>query len=111
MILILVLAFLTVTPAHAAINYGGQSYSATIATSTSEQVSGLIKDFSINDINSSESISAGIGLFAGIKNFFVGIDSWLKVNAGINFFGILTTIGHWFIIVLEWILAALKAIL
>lgn len=107
------LAILAPLGAQAAIKYGNQSYSAPFAASTTQQVGDLVSGTGVdlNNLTSSSSISAGLGFLGSIKNFFITIDSWLKTHAGINLFAILTTIGHWFMITLEWIIMGLKAIL
>lgn len=107
------ISYFVATSAMGAIKYGNRSYVATFAASTTQQVSDLVSGTGVdlNNLTSSSSISAGLGFFASIKNFFININDWLKERAGINLFAILTTIGHWFMITLEWIIMALKAIL
>ena len=107
------ISYFVATSAMGAIRYGNQSYVAPFAASTTQQVAGLVSSTGadLNNLTSSSSISAGLGFLGSIKNFFINIDSWLKIHAGINLFAILTTIGHWFMITLEWIIMALKAIL
>lgn len=97
--------------ARAAIQYGSDTYQAPFAASTTEQVGGLVKGVDLNNLNSSSSISAGLGFFGKVKQFFINLDQWMKDKAGIDFFGILTTIGHWFVITLEWIIKGLKMVL
>ena len=102
--------FLVVPVAQAAIQYGDKSYTAPFAASTTNAVGGLVSGVDISNLNAGD-ISAGLGFFGSIKQFFINVDSWLKVNAGIDFFGIMGAIGHWIVITLEWILKALKMVL
>ena len=104
-------ALFAITPAMGAIEYGDKTYTAPFAASTTESVGGLVKDFSIKDINSAESITAGFGILSGISDFFTNINNWLKDTAGIDLFAILSAIGHWFVIILEWIIKGLKLLL
>lgn len=101
------------TPTMAAIQYGDQTYTAPFAASTTQQVGNLVNGVNIPN-PSTDPISAiqqSAGIISGIKYFFTSVDAWLKEHAGIDFFSILMTIGHWFVLTLEWILKALKAIL
>ena len=109
-----ILGAVSVVPARASIQFGENNYTAPFAASTTEQVGGLVQDLNIPDIsnmNTVNSIRTGTGVIMGIGNFFSDLNEWLMVKAGINLFGILTTIGHWFIFTLEWILKGLKAVL
>ena len=105
------ISYFVANSAVAAIQYGNDTYQAPFAASTTEQVGDLVKGVDLNDLDSGTSISAGLGFFGKVKEFFIGVDQWMKDKAGIDFFGILTTIGHWFVITLEWIIKGLKMVL
>jgi len=111
-----ILALMAPPAALGAINYGGNSYSAPFAASTTERVSDLVSGFddtgTINYVNpTTTTIGTMVRFFGTIQQFFIDVNDWLRVHAGIDFFGILITIGHWFMIFLEWIVSALKTVL
>ncbi len=98
-------------PASAAIQFNNQIQVAPFAASSTQQLGGLIKDFSLTDANSVTSVGAGMQIVASIGSFFVGVNDWLKDKAGIDLFAIFKTIGHWFVIIVQWLIDIIKKVL
>lgn len=95
-----------------AIQYGSTTQQASFAASTTQQVSNLIGDVvsgtSTDDGGATVEIT---GILGAIGQFFININSWLNEHAGIDFFGILKGIGHFFLIIIQFVVKQLKAIL
>ncbi len=98
----------TTTPARAAIQYGSSTQQAPFAASTTEQIGNLINQAASGDLtNGSSTIDTG-GVLNSIGKFFSNVNDWLKENAGIDFFGILKGIGHFFIVVVGFVVNLVK---
>ncbi len=108
--LLLVISYqLLVGVTYAAIQYGDTSQQASFAASTTQQVGNIISDVTSGSITDG-SVDTG-GFFSNIGRFFAGVNTWLKEKAGIDFFAILKTIGHFFLIVIQFVVELLKKVL
>ncbi len=101
---------LCVTPVNAAIQFNGKTEQAPFAASTTQQVSNLLNQVVTGEIgttNSSSTIDAD-GILGNVGRFFAGVNTWLKEKAGIDFFAILKGIGHFFIIVVQFVVDLIR---
>lgn len=96
------------TPAFAAIQYGSTTQQSSLAPGATQQVGNLINNVvSGNAIGGGTANASGTpdvaGALGGLGRFFAGVNTWLKDKAGIDFFGILKGIGHFFLIVIQFV--------
>lgn len=99
-------------PVSAAIQYGGTTQQASFAASTTQQVGNLINQVAAGDVslNGSSTVDTA-GIFSGIGRLFAGVNTWLRDNAGIDFFGILKGIGHFFVLTVQFFVDLLRKVL
>jgi hypothetical protein len=112
--LVLVVGYsLFITPAaFAAIQFGSSTQQASFAASSTQQVGNLLN--SVVSGSGSKDSSTTIdtpGIIGGISGFFNNINTWLNDKAGIDFYGILKGIGHFFLIVIQFLVGFLKKVL
>jgi hypothetical protein len=69
----------------------------------------LVNQVVAGDVDASQVDAKGI--LGRIGAFFVNVNRWLGENAGIDFFGILKGIGHFFLIVIEFVVDLIKKVL
>jgi hypothetical protein len=99
-----------VSPVGAAIQFNGTTQQAPFAASTTQQVGNLLNQVVSGDLgttNGSSTVDAG-GILNGVGRFFAGVNTWLKEKAGIDFFAILKGIGHFFIIVVQFVVDLIR---
>ncbi len=80
------------------------------AATTTSQVGSLINKVAGGNVSASSTPDIS-GVATGATNFFSGINDWLRDKAGIDFFGILKAIGHFFIMLVGFVVDLLKKIL
>lgn len=91
----------------AAIEYGGNTYQAPFAASTTEKVGGLI-DHVVKDELGASSTTDVAGITTGAKNIFVRLSDWLREKAGIDLGGIVKGIGSFFVTIFQFLFGLIK---
>jgi hypothetical protein len=91
----------------AAIEYGGNTYQAPFAASTTGKV-GEIIDHVVKDELGASSTTDVAGITKGAKNIFTKISDWLREKAGIDLVGIFKGIGSFFVMIFKFIFSFLK---
>lgn len=106
--------FLMATTANAAIQYGGETYQASFAASTTDAVGKTVHDVLSgnikNPLSASSTESAGTVVGEAI-GFFARTNNWLKEKAGIDFVAILKGIGSLFLAIINFAVDILKKVL
>lgn len=96
--------------AQAAIEYGGQSYEAPFAASSTAKV-GEVVDEVITDGLGASSTTDVAGITRGAGNLFTRINNWLADKAGIDLLGILRAIGHFFVVIVTFVIDLIKKLI
>lgn len=99
--------YLAMPTTFAAIQYGSTTKEAPFAASTTKQVGDLLN----SAVGTDPAVVDAPGILHRIGQFFVGINTWLHDNAGIDLFSILKGIGHLFLIVIQFVVDLLRKVL
>jgi len=97
--------------ANGAIQFGSSTAQAPFAASSTKQVGSIIGDVVSGDIKNGSSTLDSVGIFQSVAGFFISVNTWMHDKAGIDFFGILKGIGHFFILVVQFVFDLLKKVL
>jgi hypothetical protein len=91
----------------AAIEYGGNTYQAPFAASTTSKV-GEIIDHVVKDELGASSTTDVAGITKGAKNIFTRISDWLREKAGIDLSGIFKGILNFFVTIFKFLFGLIK---
>jgi len=102
--------FLMTASASAAINYDGKSYEAPFAASTTDSVNNFVNTVVTGQLGASSTTDVE-GIAKGAQNAFTRLNNWLADKAGIDLLGILKAIGHFFIILVQFVIDLIKKVI